>query len=50
MDNNKYWKIIVCKFRGGSELKDSKILALSEVAKTMINFRLYVCIISTIAI
>lgn len=49
-DNNKYWKIIVCKFRGGSELKDSKILALSEVAKTMINFRLYICIISTIAI
>lgn len=48
--DNKYWKIIVCKFRGGSELKDSKFLALSEVAKTMINFRFYVCINSTIAI
>lgn len=29
--DNKYWKIIVCKFRGGSELKDSKIPVLSGV-------------------
>lgn len=31
MDNNKYWKIIVCKFRRRLELKDFKIFVLLEV-------------------